>query len=284
MRIINKEYVEEIKNCFNNGISISRRKNIFYNGIENTLRSDVHYALNDDEKKEYAKCFNDPIYFIENYLVFLNRNIKLREYQIEWIKAFLENKKIIYNVSRQTGYTVIMSALYFHNMIFHNKNILNIDSKLDESVSFIEKIKLYYLNLPYFLKPNIISMNRKSIVFTNSKIKTNTRNMIETKDFDFDIYSFSDLQYNINIYEEIFNFSENKDKRIIIHPNKSSKFDIDLCRKSELPEGHPDKNVYKTIKTYWYEVNGRDDKWKQEEIRCLGSKDLFDREYDLYLK
>jgi hypothetical protein len=43
------------------------------------------------------------------------------------------------------------------------------------------------------------------------------------------------------------------------------------------------KNIYKTIKTYWWEVDGRDEEWKDNMIKTIG-QESFNQEYDMKFK
>jgi len=276
MKYIDKEYVEKIVKYYNDGKVISRRKNIFYKGIENTLNANVYYVLNDYEKSEYAKCYNDIIYFIEQYL-----HIKLRSYQKEWIKLYQDNRFIIYNVARQTGYNTIISAVYLHNMIFHYKKIFHLSKKQLSSVEIINNIKMYYYKLPYFLKPSINLTNKTMILFTNGGT-INTKNSYT----NYDSYTLQDYAHDEQLHEQFINFipqvcaSNNKKIILTSTPNGKNYF-YDLYKNSVLKDEHPDKNNFKSIQTYWYEVEGRDLKWKDEEIKRLGSKEKFDQEHDL---
>lgn len=278
MKYIDKEYVEKIVKDYNKGHIISRRKNIFYKGIEYTLNSNVYYVLNNEEKKEWAKCYNDKIYFIEKYL-----NIKLRKYQIEWIKLYDKNRFIIYNVARLTGVISIMSAIYLHQMIFENKSIYYINNKVMNHKEFVDKIKIYYLRLPYYLKPSIVVLNSKKIVFNNSAIFNTTKDNI---DVNYDEYNISDFAHNDKLYQYYKDImpivSTKQNSRLIITstPNGKNYF-YDLYKNSILPDGHPDKNGFKSIQTFWSEVEGRDENWKQEEIKRLGSEDIFNQEHNL---
>jgi hypothetical protein len=283
MKIINKEYVDKITKDYNDGKLISRRKNIFYNNMEYTLNSNVYYCYNNEELMEYAKCYNDIVYFIETYL-----KIKLRKYQIEWIKLYQENKFVIYNTARQTGYNTILTAINLHDMVFKMKSIVLYSTKFNSGIEFLDIIKMYYLKLPYFLKPGIKSFNKKSIAFTtNSKIKISNINNIEK---DYNNYQFIDFAfYDKNVKDIIPLISKiNKEKQInklIIQstPNGKNYF-YELYKNSILPESHPDKNIFKSIQTYWYEVEGRDEKWKEEEIKRLCSVEKFNQEYNLEFK
>ena len=276
MKYIDKEYVEDIVRDYNNGKKISRRKNIFYKGIENTLHADVYYVLNDYEKSEYAKCYSDVAYFIEQYL-----HIKLRPYQKNWIDLYQTNRFIIYNIARQTGYNTIISAIYLHQMIFHYKKIYHISKYQSSNNEIFNNIKMFYYKLPYFLKPSINLLNKELIWFTNGG-KIDMKNSYNNYD-SFNLHDFAHDEKLYEKYKEIISqvsISNNQKVIITTTPNGKNYF-YELYKNSVLKDGHPDKNGFKTIQTFWWEVEGRDENWKQEEIKRLGSKEAFDQEYNL---
>ena len=55
----------------------------------------------------------------------------------------------------------------------------------------------------------------------------------------------------------------------------------DLLQNAERKDGDPLKNKFVATRVNWWEVSGRDNDWKEKEIKNLGSKEMFDREYDL---
>ena len=281
MKYIDKEYVNEITKKYNSGEIISRRKNIFYKGHEYTLNNDVYYVLNNDEKIEYAKCYSDIFYFIEKYL-----NIKLRPYQIKWIEHYIKNRFIIFNVAKQTGYNSIISILYLHDMLFNGKKIKHL-ALYNGGYECINHIKSYYIKLPYFLKQNLIDFDDKSIKFSNGGyIKIiNGRVKCISDELIYDIFSFQDFAHNYTYsenYKEIIPevLAYNNNKLIITSTPNGKNYYYELYKNSLLPDDHPEKNMFKTINTYWYEVEGRDDTWKYDEMKRLGL-DKFNSEFNL---
>ena len=45
-------------------------------------------------------------------------------------------------------------------------------------------------------------------------------------------------------------------------------------------QGDPDKNLFNTMRIYWWQVLGRDENWKNEQIKIIGT-DSFNQEYGL---
>ena len=275
MKYIDSEYIDKIENKYNSGEVISRRKSIYYNGIPNTLSSKVYYVLSEHDKIEWSKCYNDPIYFMEKYL-----SLKLRKYQLKWINLYKNNKQIIYNISRQTGINTILSALNLHTLIFEQKNILVFSIKLDVSKEYIDIIKKYYYKLPYFLKPNILIWNNNILKFKNSKVVIYNNNVDVS---EFNIYQYLDFAFNKQniLTTHISEIISKIDYKIILSstPNGCHYY-YEIYKNSILPDEHPDKNNFVSIKTYWYEVEGRDDIWKEDMIKMIGLES-FNKEYNL---
>ncbi len=275
MRYIDSEYIDKIENKYNSGEVISRRKSIYYNGIPNTLSSKVYYVLSEHDKIEWSKCYNDPIYFMEKYL-----SLKLRKYQLKWINLYKNNKQIIYNISRQTGINTILSALNLHTLIFEQKNILVFSIKLDVSKEYIDIIKKYYIKLPYFLKPNILNWNNNILKFKNSKVVIYNSNVDIS---EFNIYQYLDFAFNKQniLKNHISEIVSKIDYKIILSSTPNGRnYYYEIYKNSILPDGHPDKNNFVSIKTYWYEVEGRDDIWKEDMIKMIGLES-FNKEYNL---
>lgn len=285
MKIFTTEQIEEIINNYHKGYPITRSNRIFYQNHEGTLSSDIIIAYTNEEKLEYAKCSNDIQYFIENYC-----GIILREYQKDWIKNFNDNRFLIYCTSRQSGYSTIMAAVYLHYLIFNiDKNIYLLANKSQTSVEFIKKVYNHYLKIPYFLKPGIVSKNIKNIKFNNrNRIASHTASKTPSIGYTIDIFSFLEFAHiPPNILEPYYitivpTISAMRNSRLIIQstPNGNNLF-IELLHNSERKINDPLKNTYKPIRTYWWEVPDRDEEWKQQEIKKLGSEELFNQEYDL---
>lgn len=270
MKYISTEKINNILKKINSGNKIKRSERFFYQGDTNLLNNDYPYLYTEEEILEYSKCYSDPIYFIEKYCKF-----NLRSYQLNWIRKYLENRFIIYITSRQVGISQVKSLINLWEMTFHKKNTLLISNKLDTSVEHINKIKKFYLMLPYFLKARVINWSIQNIRFKNSGIE------VKTKFNDEEIEKYDNIDFI-----EAFHIPIRKQKLLIdllpkITNRKHTRLNI---------IGQPilgplyqlsDSNVFCVIRTYWWEVEGRDEKWKEEQIKMIGSREAFDREYNL---
>jgi hypothetical protein len=169
-----------------------------------------------------------------------------------------------------------------------------------EGVEKIEKIKNMYLKLPFFLKPGIITWQKKNITLDNYSNIT-----LINKYADIWLNGESNFGYEINPYDTVFinelSRLSNEEQQQIINAltktirNSNSKIFISsrpnsfdpfykLFQNAERYTQDPKKSIFKPNRIYWWQVEGRDEKWKQEEIKKIGSEEDFDREYDLQFK
>lgn len=138
-------------------------------------------------------------------------------------------------------------------------------NKGDTVTEIIDKIKNIYKLLPFFLKPGIVNWNSKSIVFDNGcRIKSQARSKEPAIGFTIDFLYMDEFAHLPNSIARHYykaavpTVSSINNSKILITstPNGSNLFK-ELVNGAELPEGHPDKNQYKCIRVYWYEVEGR---------------------------
>jgi hypothetical protein len=285
MRVFTSEEIKQIQDKVLNGEKLTRTENIFYLADKDIKKSNVVINYTQLEMIEHAKCYSDKVYFIEKYL-----GIKLYNFQKQMIEHYNNNRFTIFMKSEQIGYAKIMGALQLHDIIFKlNHNILYVDNKGMNLVEFLDKIKQHYKKLPFFLKPGVISWNLKNIVFDNgNRIMTQSAtpelnigytNTINTLILN----NFADIPDSISksLYSSVIpTISTNNNNRIVISsaPNGHNFF-IELVQKSELKNTNSDKNMYETMRIYWWDVPGRDETWKQDQIKIIG-EELFLSRYE----
>jgi hypothetical protein len=294
------------------GEELKKSEKIFYRNITGCRNKYLDFNMTIEEILEYGKCQSDIIYFAEKYLGVVNfgvySNLKLRDYQKDVISDFKNRRFNIVLLSRQIGMTIVESILILHDAIFNfDRKVLLIEYKTAIGLEKMNKIKELYLRLPFFLKPGITSLNTTNILFDNySEIKLVTKNAEIYLDntnilldcnigCDFDPYEYDPYdtvfinelsKMNITDQEKIIKalscIISNVNSKIFISstPNGYDHF-YEIFQNSERKTKDPKKNVFKGNRIYWWEVDGRDDNWRQEEIKKLGSEEIFDQEYDL---
>ena len=80
----------------------------FYQANPNLKAIGVNLQYTKEQIEEYIKCKEDPIYFIKKYIKIISLdkgliNFELFDYQINFIKAVHENRRVIGMFPRQMG-------------------------------------------------------------------------------------------------------------------------------------------------------------------------------------
>ncbi len=254
--------------------------------IEGTRAPNQLYNYTHAEKVEHAKCYNSVEYFIENYVKYKAANMSLRDYQKSIIQHHLETKFSIELFSRQVGADTVMAAVYLWHMMFHGKTIMHISIKNAEAL--YDKIFDMYRTVPSYLQAGLRSIERgKNISFENGghmKFKSYGKYVAIGSNYNMFVLDSAALSKHfqttlINI-QPIIQALKNCCLTVRSVPNGINYF-YDLVDGAERKDADPKKNLFSCKRVYWWEVPGRDAKWREEQIKILGSVDLFNQEYDL---
>ena len=269
--VFTTKLVDEATNKINDGIVVKKYQNPWLKSEIGLRRSGVTFKMTPDEQQEYIKCALDVHYFTEKYCKVKTEdgsidNIKLRDYQISILDNFMNSRFNILMASRQVGKTISSSIFMLHTILFNNdKNIMIVANKGDTAIEIVDKIKSIYSLLPFFLKPGIKTWNQKSLTFENGcRIKTSARTKTPAIGFTIDVLYLDEFAHiPSNIIEPYYTaafptVSAVQNSKIIITstPNGMNLFHR-LLTDAERPEGDPQKNNYKPMRVYWYQVPGR---------------------------
>ena len=81
--------------------------NPFYENNTKLLKGDLVFDRTPDEIQEWLRCKNDIIYFVEKYCKLMTpegiRNVKLRDYQQNYLRHLMDHRLSIYLACRQCG-------------------------------------------------------------------------------------------------------------------------------------------------------------------------------------
>ena len=269
--VFTTKLVDEATDKINDGIVIKRYQNPWLKGEVGLRRSGVTFRMTPDEQQEYVRCALDVHYFVEKYCKVKREdgsigNILLRDYQKEILDNFVNSRFNILMASRQVGKTISSAIFMLHKILFDNdKNIMIVANKGDTAVEIVDKIKSIYTLLPFFLKPGIKTWNQKSLTFENGcRIKTSARTKTPAIGFTIDVLYLDEFAHiPSNIIEPYYTAAfpttaavQNSKIIITSTPNGMNLFHR-LLTDAERPEGDPQKNNYKAMRVYWYQVPGR---------------------------
>lgn len=278
--MLNTKEVERINNKILNGESITRKENIFYRTELGTRKADQIFSYTHQELHEYNKCYSNHQYFIEQYL------FKMRASHKEMIDPYNQFKYKIHLCSQEMGFYKLYAAKILAKLMFgYDRTILVIGDKSDTCEEFVDIVWEQYKKLPFFLKSGIRLKNKKNILFDNgSRLKTsNSKDAGIGYGTNEVLYlNFSDFKHNKDSYSFLFpTIAARLDSKITIMSGAGkNEFFEKLVINSEFKDGHPKKNLFKTFKTYWWEIESRDEDWKLEKIKEVG-EEYFKHYYEI---
>lgn len=109
-----------------------------------------------EQKKEILKrCKASFVYFCTNFCKIKHPNagiipFNLFEYQIDSVKAFQEEDRVVYLKCRQSGISTLTGAYALWTAMFHsNKKVLVVSKRDEDAIAYLDRnIKFVYENLP----------------------------------------------------------------------------------------------------------------------------------------
>ena len=253
----------------------------FYQNNPSLRKGNLLFDLSEREFEELARVREDIIYLGNKYVKAMTSispgNIQLYGYQEEYLKIMLQNRFVIGMLARQSGKT-LLEAIYCVYSILNGKNVLICSNLRATSIEILEKVKTIYSGLPFYMKPGIQIWNQASIAFDNGcEIRTMSREKQTIKKYDVILV---DEAAHIPKFEDMFKDIQgalNLNGQLIVQstPNGKNKF-------WELwDHAINKKNYFVPFSADWRSIPGRDEVWKEKEIKNIGSVDAFMQEYEL---
>ncbi len=268
------------------GLDYKSVDNPFHDGDPELKRSNLLYEYTPDEILEMQKCAKDVVYFAKYCRVMTDDGlfyVKLRDYQESVLREYQANRFNIFLAPRQVGKSITSAIVLVWYLLFnHDKNAMILANVGSTAEELMDKIKAIVRGLPWFLKPGMVVNNVMSMKFDNgcraiAKTTTKTSAIGFTIHF---LYMDEFAHIHPNFIESFFRstyptVSSSKVSRIIITstPNGMNKF-YEIYQGSVTGE-----NSFNPIRVDWWQVPGRDETWKKQEIANLGSEELFNQEY-----
>lgn len=266
---------------------------VFFRNIYGERKSGILFSCTYEEMTEYAKCANDIVYFATKYCKILTHkgihHIHLRPYQAEMLLNYQQHRFFSIFSSRQMGVTTMMNIVMLHELVFgYDKSIILASCKLLQSQESLDRVREMYRNLPFFLKPGMLKADTRNLVMENGNRLVVVSGKTPTVGFqvhrafltDFGAYNEETADnFLLNLFPVM---SAIKDTKLVISATgRSNLAFIKLIQDSERKPEDPQKNSFFTQRIYWWEIPERDEKWKELEIKNLGSPEKFGEEYDL---
>ena len=261
----------------------------FFDGDKDVFlrKGNLEFDQTDDEYDEMCKCATDIVYFAETYCQTMTDDgimiVELYPYQKRILRDLKENRYNIWLAARQSGKTTTAAFFMMWYSMFHvERNALIVANRAETMQEIIDKCEIIYRELPFFLKAGILVNNKRRMEFDNGcRIIGQATTPKPALGFTIHLLyadEFAHIPKNIidPFYRSMYpTLSSSEISRILITStanglNKFEKLYKDAVR---------GWNTYHAIRVDWWEVPGRDDAWKEREIRNFG-QEYFNQEYD----
>jgi len=259
-----------------------------YLGNPNLKKANVQQAWTKKQLQEYARCMEDPLYFIQTYvrIVSLDEGLipfKMYPFQKEMVGTFHKNRFTICKLPRQSGKSTTMISYLLHYSLFNpNVNIAILANKAATARDLLGRLQLAYEHLPKWLQQGVMSWNKGSLELENgSKILASSTSASAVRGGSYNIIFLDEFAYvPSNVAEQFFSsvyptISSGKSTKVMI---VSTPHGMNMFYKL-WTDAEEQRNSYIPIEVHWSEVPGRDEKWRKETIANT-SEQQFQTEFE----
>ena len=277
--------------------------NPFYKGNEFLPKAGRQKEFTSEQMDELERCMKDPVHFAEAHFKVVHQDaedgiipMKLYHYQREAIEQLVKTRRLLMVTSRQAGKTTIATVIILWAALFNKrKNIALLADKQETATEILERIKVAYEYLPDFLKGGVKKWEAKTVIFENgSKIFASATGSAALRGKS--IYMlYIDEAAHVENWESFSasvlpTITAAKTAHVMMTstPNGMNHY-YDYCEAAK-------KGIseYPLIVVPWWEVPGRDEKWKQQaladvnfnqqkfaqEFECVGGQTLVTIQYN----
>lgn len=231
------------------------------------------------------KCKKDILYFCRKYFKIVSLKdglVTLNPYpkQEELLRFIQNNNRAIVCASRQVGKTTIYTVFLLWYAMYHpDKRIMVCGNKLDIAIEIMDRIRLGYEYCPSSIKIGVTTYNKKCIEFENNSIircfatgssgcRGFSANVLVMDEAAFLPKGIAD-EFMASVFPVL---SSSKDSKAIMvsTPNgTSNNLFYDTWQQATDPNIVQDEN-WKAFRFLWYDVPGRDEEWKRQQIATIG--------------
>tara|TARA_B100000902_G_scaffold379915_1_gene414735 strand:+ start:1259 stop:2860 length:1602 start_codon:yes stop_codon:yes gene_type:complete len=257
-----------------------------YLGNPNVKKDGVVQEWTPDLVEEYAKCMENPTYFAQKYckIISLDKGLvpfTLYPYQQKMFKQFEDNRFNVVLACRQSGKSISACAYLLWFALFNSeKTVAILANKGATAREMLSRVTLMLENTPFFLQPGSKALNKGSLEFSNnsrilaaatsgSSIRGLSVNLLYLDEFAF-VEKAS--EFYTSTYPVV---SSGKNTKIIVTSTANGIGNTFYNIWQGAVQG---VNEFKPFRVDWWDVPGRDDKWKDSTIANT-SQLQFDQEF-----
>jgi hypothetical protein len=264
-------------------------KEKFYLGNDKLPTADTLHEYTPDMVNEIKKCKKNILYFAENHFYIINldrgkERIVLYPCQKRVLRSLRDNRFVILLSSRQSGKTTQMTVYCLWNACFNeDQRILIVANKEQTAKNIFKRVRLAYEMLPNYLKPGVVEYGQTSMTLTNgSSIGISTTSSDAGRGDSCNCLILDELAFIDNhivekFWESVYPIiSSSKKSKIFIASTPNGTGNLFHTLFMGATDGD---NNWKAERIDWWEIPGRDEKWKHDTIKTLGSAEAFSQEF-----
>ena len=247
-----------------------------YKGNPNLKAAAVRHSYTEDQIKEFVKCSQDPVYFIQKYVQIVSIDeglipFKLYDFQKTMVDTFHAERFSICKLPRQSGKsTTIISYLIYYVIFNETVNVAILANKAATARDLLGRFQLAYEHLPGWLQQGVMNWNKGSLELENgSKILAASTSASAVRGGSYNIIFLDEFAFvPSNIAEQFFSsvyptITAGQTSKVIIVStphgmNMFYKMWTDAVNK---------RSEFIPLEVHWREVPGRDDDWKEQTIK-----------------
>lgn len=247
---------------------------------------DIEYTP--EQLREYKKCMEDPIYFAETYMKIMSVDFgeipfTLYDFQRDMITDFKNNRFNICKLPRQCGKSTTSVAYITWFLLFNpGKTVGILANKGELAQEILGRLQLAYENLPFWLQQGAVSWNKRSVTLENgSKVIATSSSGSAARGMSFSLLFLDEFAFvPANDAEDFFRSvyptisSGSESKMIVVSTPKGMNHFYKMWTEAE-----NNRSQFHPIEINWWDVPGRDEEWKDEQIANT-SEDQFRQEFE----
>ena len=259
-----------------------------YMGNPNVKAPHSEMEYTPEQLKEYKKCADDPIYFVESFVRIMSVDFgtipfTLYDFQRGMVGSFVENRFNIAKLPRQCGKSTTTVAFILWYILFNpGKTVGILANKGELAQEILGRLQLAYESLPFWLQQGCFTFNKKSMTLENgSKVIATSSSGSAARGMSFSLIMLDEFAFvPPNDAEDFFRsvyptISSGADtKMIVVSTPKAMNHFYKMWM--EAKEG---RSTFNPIEINWWDVPGRDEEWKQSQIANT-SEDQFRQEFE----
>jgi len=266
-------------------------KSEYYLGNPNLPNKHWKEEYTSDMVRHIKKSKVNLLHFAENFFYIIDPDegkvvIELFPFQKRMLRTLRDNRNVILLASRQVGKTTMLSIYALWVACFNEyQNIVIVANKEATAIEIFRRVRLAYEELPNWLKPGVREYGKTSCEFENGSrisISTTTGSAARGASINcliVDEMGFVEPQSILeDFWRSVFpTISRSKKSKVLIAstPNGTDNLFHRLFSGAEKNE-----NGFVYERVIWSDVPGRDEQWKLEQVKALGSMDSFLQEFE----